>query len=388
MLKTIFFREKKYILFLLFLLSYGLSQAQQTRTIQPGSVIINMGVTPQTYGNGLKPYGLVYNLLDIQKVPVLWSINPNKAKDGIDFSVSGNDFRGGTFVIEKQYAILSNVQAAITTFANQGVVTYTTTVPVTIPLYKEMNAFPRWVLDTDKGSIALAYLQNAGIPSTAYRYSTPAGLNNCDDLFILPHADPTWATHGRLYSWNNSIANGGNEGWMWEACHSVSVMEGLVNPLDPTQKLNFLGNDPIPSLVPFGSLAASSNTPFTYANPNDAPMQFMGILDAATKNGSERVYLPSLGGGWRPTTSVSVWDSAQSNIPANSPGKAAIIAYGYAFGDSSRGKVMYEAGHDVDTGNNTASVAAQRAMLNFYILEYKTSQGNYVTKNGYLYLSR
>lgn len=148
MLKTIFFREKKYILFLLFLLSYGLSQAQQTRTIQPGSVIINMRVTPQTYGNGLKPYGLVYNLLDIQKVPVLWSINPNKAKDGIDFSVSGNDFRGGTFVIEKQYAILSNVQAAITTFANQGVVTYTTTVPVTIPLYKEMNAFPRWVLDT------------------------------------------------------------------------------------------------------------------------------------------------------------------------------------------------------------------------------------------------
>jgi len=32
-------------------------------TIASGSYIINMGVSPQTVANGLKPYGLVYNLV-------------------------------------------------------------------------------------------------------------------------------------------------------------------------------------------------------------------------------------------------------------------------------------------------------------------------------------
>lgn len=42
------------------------------------------GVTPQTVGNGLKPYGLVYDLVKNFKVPVKWVINTTKAKDGIE----------------------------------------------------------------------------------------------------------------------------------------------------------------------------------------------------------------------------------------------------------------------------------------------------------------
>ncbi|MDI6050571.1 hypothetical protein QLS31_12085 [Flavobacterium sp. XS2P24] len=151
-----------------------------------------MGVTPQTIGNCLKPYGLIYNLLDIQKVPVIWSINPSKSKEGIDFSVGGNDFRGGTFVVEAGYASVPSVQAAIANFVAQGVITYTTLTSVDVPVYRELYEFSNWVLDTDNGGIAQNYLVNAGVPSTAWRFALPTGLDNCDDLFILPYADPTW----------------------------------------------------------------------------------------------------------------------------------------------------------------------------------------------------
>ena len=71
----------------------------QTETIPMGSYIINMGVTPQTVGNGLKPYGMLYDLIKNHKVGVKLIINPSKGKDGIDFSHNGIDYRGGPFII-------------------------------------------------------------------------------------------------------------------------------------------------------------------------------------------------------------------------------------------------------------------------------------------------
>ncbi len=56
-----------------------------------GSLIIDMGVVPQTIKNGIKPYGLVHSLLKYFSTPVIWSINPNKQKDGIDFTVDGRN---------------------------------------------------------------------------------------------------------------------------------------------------------------------------------------------------------------------------------------------------------------------------------------------------------
>src|SRR5690349_16335462 len=61
-------------------------------TIPAGSKIINMGVTPQTTANGLKPYGLVYALLK-NNTTVKWVINPNKVKDGIDFTHNGISYK-------------------------------------------------------------------------------------------------------------------------------------------------------------------------------------------------------------------------------------------------------------------------------------------------------
>lgn len=355
------------ILFFFCIIAADQIQAQSTKTITPGAKIINMGVTPQTIANGLKPYGLVYNLIQTQKIPVIWSISPTKAKDSADFTVDGIKFKGGTFVIESDYAKQANVIAAINTFTALGVNVYTTLTTVTIPVYKELKVFPRWTLDLASGSIVDSYLINANIPTTNFPLRDPSTLGVCDDIFLLPHADPTWTTHKNLYFWNKPVSQGGNMGWLWSSCHAVSELERSANAVAPFEKMNFLSQSPpVPPLVAYGSHANASAGLFSYAYPKDVPMQFMGRLDAATRNGSEQVYLPTRAGGgaWSPTTKICVWDPAQSNIPTLSLGPAAIVVYGPAFGDTANGMIMYEAGHNHD-GTAPENIAAMRAMLNF-----------------------
>jgi hypothetical protein len=80
------------------------SQAQtvpsNTETIKAGAYIIDMGQPTQTIANGLKPYGLIYELVLKKGIPVKWAINPNKAREGIDFA----SYKGGPFIIEKKFA--------------------------------------------------------------------------------------------------------------------------------------------------------------------------------------------------------------------------------------------------------------------------------------------
>ena len=104
----------------------------QTIDIPEGSVIIDMGVVPQTINNGLKPYGLAYSLIKDYNTPIMWCIEPTKAKDGIDFSVDGRDFRGGTFVILEGF-LSASVLTEIANWEAQGVITYTTQSAVTAP---------------------------------------------------------------------------------------------------------------------------------------------------------------------------------------------------------------------------------------------------------------
>ncbi|MCX6172631.1 MAG: hypothetical protein NT048_07320 [Flavobacterium sp.] len=51
---------KKTIFSILFCFVFTFSFAQTITVIPPGSFIINMGVVPQTVGNALKPYGMIY----------------------------------------------------------------------------------------------------------------------------------------------------------------------------------------------------------------------------------------------------------------------------------------------------------------------------------------
>src|SRR5438045_3857945 len=77
----------------------GKAASAQNEVFTSGSFIINMGATnPNTVANGLKPYGLIYDLLRNYQVPIKWVVNTSKVKDGIDLSYNGTPFKGGTFV--------------------------------------------------------------------------------------------------------------------------------------------------------------------------------------------------------------------------------------------------------------------------------------------------
>ena len=338
-------------------------------TISMGSYIINMGVTPQTIGNGLKPYGLVYDLVKNYKVPVKWVINLLKAKDGIDFTHNGINYRGGTFVVAFEFRTPA-IDAVITSWQAQGVVGSTAISSFVVDLYKTIHYVPVWTLDKQNGAIAANYFVNAGIPASAHGgassvgWKNPSQLGACDDIFVMPHADPTWATHQNLYDWN--LKHKGN---IWAACHAVSVMESLTDPFGTIQ-MNFLSTT---GLIDY-NFHQPGTPPYSYKDPANPIMQFMNVLDYATDNGSERIFVPNAGGGWLPTTTVAVYDGTQADVPLNSPGPAAVIAYGRGFGDPKRGWVMYEAGHRHHTNGSVAEqVAAQRAFFN-YSLEAATDK--------------
>jgi hypothetical protein len=329
--------------------------AQTNETLTAGAFIINTGITPQTVNNGLKPYGMVYDLVKNYQVPVKWIINSTKSKDGIDFSHNGVDYRGAPFIIPAEYRTAA-VNARITHWQTQGVAGASTISAITVPVHTTLRAMPIWTLDDQNGRIAEDYLINAGIPTSAYNWLAPANLGGCNDLFVMPHADPTWATHSNLLNWNQT-----NKGSIWAACHAVSVLEGLSNPGNPSQRMNFLST---PSLINYNNHGDPS-APFTYNYATDAYMQFMGIADDAFNNGSERVFLPQLGGSWRASTKIAIADPTQSDVPSKSPGAAAIVAYGKAFGDNNRGSVLYQGGHDHNRNTTSHRIAAQRIMLNF-----------------------
>jgi hypothetical protein len=345
-----------HLLFLLFLLlSTRLSAA--TETLKSGAFIINMGVLPQTIGNGLKPYGMIYDLAKNYNVPIKWVINPAKIRDGIDFTYNAIDYKGGTFVIPAEYRTAA-VNTRITFWQTQGVVGVTTTAAIAVPVYTTIQVMPVWTLDAANGSIAAAYFTNAGIPATSYNSLTPAQLTACNDLFVMPHADPTWAAHGNLLTWNQK-----SKGAIWVACHAVSALENVVNPTNAAQKMNFLST---PSLV-LHTNHADGSPPYSYNYPVDPVMQFMGNIDLAQQNGSEQIYLPLGGGSWRAGVKVGVYDATQANVPSLSPGLAATLVYGYGFDDATRGRVMYEGGHSHNKGT-ADDVAAQRAFFNFSLL--------------------
>ncbi len=265
--------------FLLMTLLCSKVNAQTSETLPSGSYIINMGITPQTVGNGLKPYGLLYEMMKTYLVPIKWVINNSKVKDGADFTFNGISYKGGTFIIPGQY-----VTAAVTTSVNywitQGVVVTLTAAPLTVNVNYTLTGYPRWVLDAQNGKIAIPFFTNAGIPSSAYYYKAPAQLGNCDDIYVMPHADPTWTTHNNLYYWNLTY-----KGAIWAGCHAVSAMENLNGPdiVTPstTRRLNFLMNDgPTPSqnALPWTSHGDGS-APYLQQNATHPIMQFMGKTD-------------------------------------------------------------------------------------------------------------
>ncbi len=377
---------------LLCMMIHAQSIFAQTENLSTGSFIVNMGITPQTIANGLKPYGLVYDLVRNYSVPVRWVIASGKVKDGVDFSYNGTQFKGGTFIIPAEYRTAA-VNSRITYWTGQGVVGTTTTSTLSVNVTSIIKSYPRWTLDATNGAIAQGYLTNAGITLTAfpnaYNWKTPATLDCCDDFYVMPHADPTWATHGNLYNWNKNCL-----GSIWAACHAVSALENAINPSNTTQQMNFLSTrtsavSPTPwpnnSLTLFSSHSGGS-IPYTHQNFDDPIAQYMGVTDLAQLNGSEQIYLPKQDASpnntrWRPGAKIIAYDPTQANVlnPDLANGNvAALIVYGRGFDDPTRGYVMYEAGHSHNKGT-AGDVAAQRAFFNFSFFQILPKAPNITT---------
>ena len=132
------------------------AEASASETIPIGSFIINMGIAPQTFANGLKPYGMIYDLTTNYNVPVKWVINSSKIKDGNDFWHNSVNYRGGAFIIPAIY-INSNVTARINYWISQGVQGNYSISSMNLPVYTTITSFPMVIIDNLSGNYIIRY---------------------------------------------------------------------------------------------------------------------------------------------------------------------------------------------------------------------------------------
>jgi gliding motility-associated-like protein len=343
----------KVLILLLILNSVSLyAQTNSQKEFGSKSVLIEVTNTNITVSNSLKPYGLLYELLQ-NSIPVDWVIKPNKIKDEPDLTIANRSFYGGVFALDASF-IDSNVKSILSKWMLKGVNTFTLDADIMLPVFATLTYAPKWTLDKSFGNLIVPFFQNAEIPESAYggsvssNWKNPADLGECDDIFVLPHADPTWDIHQNLYNWNKNY-----QGAIWSGCHAVSVLENLKNA-DGTIQLNFLSES---GLVLYGS-HNNGTTPYQYLNPSDPVMQFLGIMDGGITNGSEQVYIPLSGTNWRNSTKIGIID--QKNY-------GAALVYGRAYGLATNGLVLYQGGHDL-AGTTAAFINAQKAFFNFSLL--------------------
>ncbi len=375
--------------FLIFLFAaniiFSISSFSQSKTeiITKGSYAINLGVTPQTNANALKPYGCIYDLLTKYPLVVKWVINPKKKKDGIDFRIGEEDFRSGSFVIPVSY-ITEKVKNSIHSWEDRGVIGTYLTEDKTLPVFTNLSVAPKWTLDKQNGSIALSFFREAGIPGSAHggysskHWKTPDELGICDDIFVMPHAEPKFETHKNLYFWNRKY-----KGAIWAGCHAGSELENLHGKASEEEnseiiQLNFLSAGAAGArttgLIPFYEHRYAT-PPYLHRLPADPVSQYLGRTDKAMINGSERILYPKKANAWRHGTKMIVIDPSAPDVPSLSNGPGAVIVYGNGFEDPENGLVMYQVSHDF-SGNAPENIAAIRVFFNwsFYAAEVKRKE--------------
>lgn len=378
-----------YGLLLIGLYSFGQSKEQ---LIAPGAYVINMGISPQTAKNTLQAYGLLYELLKNEGVEVKWIINSEKEKDGIDFTYKETAFRGSAFVIPVSY-LTEEVRNLIKKWEERGVEGLFLNESIKLPVFINLSVAPRWTLDRENGSIALAFFRAASIPEEAYggndrmNWKSPKELGVCDDIFVMPHADPAFKTHKNLYHWNRRY-----KGAIWAGCHAVSILENLSGEVKTQKKdsatfvqLNFLSagfpGAQSAGLIPYRE-HRHGTPPYQNLLPGDPVAQYMGSPDEAHLNGSERIFLPKKINRWRKETRKIVIDADAPDIPEIAEDTAVVTAYGFAYGNPENGLVMYQSGHSI-YGRKPQYIAAMRAFFNwsFYAAEIKRQRNIFEFEN-------
>ncbi|WP_248605668.1 SpaA isopeptide-forming pilin-related protein [Bifidobacterium bifidum] len=341
-------------------------------TFPVGSYIVDMGNTSSDDAQ-LKPYGLIYDLVLNAKVPVYWVINGSKtSQTGVDLTYNGKGYISGPFVISGD-DVDYNVRSMLSKWRGYGVsIDGPTDTAVTVDNSRKISSVPRVVLDNQNGKIAKGYLVKSGIlrnenttDDRVYKEkATPADLDSsCDDIYVMPHAEPTTATHSPLASFNK----GG--GYIWAGCHAVSYLESNTKGKGVDDgSMFFLSANGLLIGDKHKKASGVSGAYRVTGAASDPIMQFVGNTFAAHANGAEEIYMPAPGSAWRATTRVLETDPNQRQVLAGmSPGPAVFMAVGPGYGDYGNGMVMYEAGHEFKK-NTDADRNAIRAFLNFLIL--------------------
>lgn len=287
------------------------------------------------------------------------------------------DYRSGAFIIPAEFAKIPAIASVISTWVNNnsGLTVNCNQPAFTAPIHGKLTGFSNAVLDQQNGSITVtAFFSPSGISSfysasnpinqNPYRTGTPSSLAACDDIYIMPHADPHLWNSTEKAAFEQFIDS---SGWLFGACHAVSSLEGLYN----TNGYHLLSNN---GLVDWNS-HADGTEPYQYSIgageyynnlASDPYMQFIGEIDNAVQGGSEEIYIPKAA-GWRSSTTIAIWDSANVQAPGPYPtGAAAVLAYGRSFGNEELGMVLYMGSHSFQDGNTAEDIGAARVLGNFY----------------------
>ncbi len=381
-----------------------------------GAAVIDMGITPQTDNNALKPYGLVYTLVEAG-IPVHWVIKDGKSfvdasnkEDHTDLEVVGTttrlgntstglkELKAGPFLIPAEF--IDDAYTILEDWIDDydGLTVYwniNDSYLQDVPVRGIITTFPNTVIYPKNGNInsnndtdiEIGFYNRAGIPESSgiFRKGVPDDITECDQFYVLSHhSDPE-------LNWDQDDVNiifdfvesGKN---VFLGCHDVSISENLTTSGGRAKdSLNFLSTT---GLMPYGDtgdhppiyefVGPIHNKNFKSANvlyelagttASDPIMQFMGEIHDALDGNSEHVYLPRLGGAWRGTTTAGFYDPSHVDIPGNSPGKAAIMAYGKAYGLSNYGSVLYTGSHisSKNKGGNPEWVGEARLFGNFLL---------------------
>ncbi len=255
-----------------------------------GAAVIDMGITPQTDNNGLKPYGLVMALVEAG-VPVNWIILDTKdfggggsdvltKTDDIDLTISGtptsvsavyssHDLKAGPFLIAAEF--MTEAEPIIQDWIddNTGLTVYWNLIAITdAPVHGTISLFPQVLVydansgtpgDIDGTDIFTGFYDRAGINDDnfsdeslegLYRSGPPVDLTDCDSFYVLSHhtdPDQNWSQADIDALYDFVVNQGGN---IWMGCHDVSLTENTLRETGGTQ-LNFLSNA---GLLPYNDL--------------------------------------------------------------------------------------------------------------------------------------
>jgi len=362
------------------------SDTSVSKLITSGSFIIDMGFTPQSIGNGVKPYGLIYALISDHQVPVEWIIKNSKSKDGVDFTHNLKSYSGGPFIIREEFLdslVLVEIADWETT---HGVLIDTTVSDIWVPVRASLSALPFWTLEASGGSGTTGNtFSDAGIPNSAYEEISLDTLNECSSILFTDHANqsPAWSDYSRLFSWTKPILNGGRAGWIVAIGTPAELIENiefvLTEPdtidnipyaIGDTLRLRFLTTG---GMKEWNSSTDDPVGKYVHQYATDGEMQFVDSIDALGLDGNNKVFIPDSTNNsiWRNTTKLGVYDEGNLGVTGNTSEEAGIIVYGPAKGELGAGEVLY-LGNFSNTGNNAAKrndrIIMERTFFNFSFL--------------------